>query len=261
MKGVQVSLIMLSLFVASQLLGLWVNIFYQEAGELPYGMEHSDFEKEQPVLALLIFIGIATTIFLLIIKFQLWKVWKAWFFVAVTATTSIFLYMFLEPVTALLIAGILAFIRLNEKDEYYANLLNLMMFASIGALFSTIFSLQAVIIFLLIISAYDFVSVFMTKHMVKIAKSNKDQGLFAGLIVNWRGSTLVLGGGDVALPLIFQGVVLASYGVAAAFFTIFGAVLGLAVLLFIGEKKKFYPAMPFITTGLLVGLWVSGMLV
>ena len=40
-------------------------------------------------------------------------------------------------------------------------------------------------------------------------------------------------------------------------FVIAGATLGLGYLLVRSEKKKFYPAMPFITAGILLGMIAS----
>lgn len=256
----RLALLMLSLFTLSQLVGFWVNSYYQDLGELPYGMQHSEFEKQNPVLSILTYIAIGTIAFLVIIKFKFWRAWKAWFFLAMTSTLAVFLYAFLDPWLAITAAGVLAFIRLFERDQHYANLTNLLMFSTLGALFSTIFNPFTITVFLLIISAYDFVSVFMTKHMVTIAKGTKRKKLFPGLVINWRGETLVLGGGDVALPIIFQAVILSSHGAVAAFFTIYGAIVGLGTLLYFGRKKKFYPAMPFITAGLLAGYWASTLL-
>jgi presenilin-like A22 family membrane protease len=42
-----------------------------------------------------------------------------------------------------------------------------------------------------------------------------------------------------------------------AVFVIAGATLGLSLLLSFSEKKRFYPAMPFITGGILLGLILS----
>ena len=53
---------------------------------------------------------------------------------------------------------------------------------------------------------------------------------------------------------------LKTLGLASAIFVILGATLGLAYLFFAAEKKKFYPAMPFITAGILVGILASYLL-
>ena len=70
-------------------------------------------------------------------------------------------------------------------------------------------------------------------------------------------SLAILGGGDVAFPLIFAGVVMKALSFTHAL--IIAAATTLASLfLFIGAKKqKFYPAMPFLTAGCLIGYALS----
>ncbi|MBU2503609.1 MAG: hypothetical protein KJ879_00960, partial [Nanoarchaeota archaeon] len=73
--------------------------------------------------------------------------------------------------------------------------------------------------------------------------------------------------GDVVFPIITAGVVLKTVsvslpfglkdftgGIGPALFVILGATLGLTYLFFFSEKKKFYPAMPFITAGIVIGM-------
>ena len=87
----------------------------------------------------------------------------------------------------------------------------------------------------------------------------------------------ILGGGDVVFPLITSGVMFSlkskfpegvpflpqfgfhniPVGIGPAIFVIAGATLGLALLFAFSEKKKFYPAMPFITAGIFLGLILS----
>ncbi len=84
----------------------------------------------------------------------------------------------------------------------------------------------------------------------------------------------ILGGGDIVFPIITSGVILnvarngkftgflsglakpllGIPGLFTALFVVFGATLGLTLLFLYSEKKKFYPAMPFITGGIFVGL-------
>ena len=66
----------------------------------------------------------------------------------------------------------------------------------------------------------------------------------------------MLGGGDIGFPLIFAGVILKEFGLKYSLIIPFFAMLGLAFLLWWGDEKKFYPAMPFITVGCFLGLAV-----
>lgn len=71
----------------------------------------------------------------------------------------------------------------------------------------------------------------------------------------------ILGGGDIGFPLIFAGVVMKDLmlkhsvviGFLESIIVIFAATAALAYLFWKGEKGKFYPAMPYLSIGCLVG--------
>src|SRR3989338_635631 len=76
----------------------------------------------------------------------------------------------------------------------------------------------------------------------------------------------ILGGGDIVFPIITAGVMLREFGFSTilgmqipvvSLFVILGATMGLSYLFFYAEKKKFYPAMPFITAGIFAGMILS----
>jgi presenilin-like A22 family membrane protease len=72
-----------------------------------------------------------------------------------------------------------------------------------------------------------------------------------------RVNVAILGGGDVVFPIITSGVMLKTLGLIPALCVVAGATVGLGLLFFFAEKKKFYPAMPFITAGIFVGMAVG----
>jgi presenilin-like A22 family membrane protease len=68
----------------------------------------------------------------------------------------------------------------------------------------------------------------------------------------------ILGGGDIAFPLIFAGVVLkysASYPLALI--VVLGSTTALALLFFFSKKGRYYPAMPFISLGCVCGYLIT----
>ncbi|MCK4669569.1 MAG: hypothetical protein KAT43_00075 [Nanoarchaeota archaeon] len=65
--------------------------------------------------------------------------------------------------------------------------------------------------------------------------------------------TAILGGGDMAFALIFTGVAMKSVGFTHALIIPIFTTAALAYILFKGRKDKFYPAMPFISAGCLIG--------
>ena len=84
---------------------------------------------------------------------------------------------------------------------------------------------------------------------LKIAKSPKKKAM--------RVSVAILGGGDIVFPIITAGVMLKTLGLLSAVFVILGAALGLGYLFFFAKKKKFYPAMPFISAGIFIAMLLS----
>jgi hypothetical protein len=64
----------------------------------------------------------------------------------------------------------------------------------------------------------------------------------------------ILGGGDVIFPIITAGIFLKAYGILPALIITLFATLSLTYLLLTAEKKKFYPAMPFLTIGIYLGM-------
>ena len=83
----------------------------------------------------------------------------------------------------------------------------------------------------------------------------------------------ILGGGDVVFPIIASGIMLRRFGFTsfnlfgaavqlpvASLLVVAGATLGLGFLLFMSQKKKFYPAMPYISAGILFAIGLSYLL-
>ena len=107
----------------------------------------------------------------------------------------------------------------------------------------------------------------LIRQRIKQAKTKKSKEKIKGnkIKINFA----ILGGGDVIFPLIAAGVLLKTVGFKtlsigllpiASLFVIIGATLGLISLLLLSEKKKFYPAMPFITLGIFAGLLAYNLL-
>ena len=68
--------------------------------------------------------------------------------------------------------------------------------------------------------------------------------------------TAILGGGDVAFPMIFAGAVMKTNGLFPIMIVLCSS-LALIILLLRGDRGKFYPAMPFMSAGCFVGLLLT----
>ena len=116
------------------------------------------------------------------------------------------------------------------------------------------------------------IAVWKTKHMIKLAKFQTKSRMFAGLLVPYQiphkiktkesqklepGRTAILGGGDMGFPLLFAGVVLKTSNFLNSFIIVLTTTLVLFLLFYFAEKKKFYPAMPFLSLGCLLGYLIT----
>ena len=196
---------------------------------------------------------------------------------------------------ALVIALPLAFIKIYKQNFIVHNFTELLIYPGIAAVFIPILNLKTIIFLLLVISVYDMWAVWKSGIMQKMAKYQIQKlNIFSGFFVPYvskkmkekikavkkmpkkkqekfknkkiKVNVAILGGGDIVFTLLAAGVMLKEYGFTtiagfniplASIFVIFGAALGLGYLFFRSEKKKFYPAMPFITTGIFLGMILS----
>ena len=232
---------------------------------------------------------IAVLLLFLLTKFDLSYVLKIWFFTVVVLALTITFISF-QPKTfkyallvAIVLAVILAFIKIFKRNILVHNITEVFIYPGIAVVFVSILNLWAIIILLILISIYDAWAVWHSGLMQKMVKYQiKRLKVFSGFLVPYMSKALrakmkkmkkaelkkkgvkvniaILGGGDIVFPLITAGVVMSSLGLQAAILTLVGATAGLSYLFFFGKKKKFYPAMPFITAGMFVGLALGWLL-
>jgi presenilin-like A22 family membrane protease len=155
-------------------------------------------------------------------------------------------------------------------------------------------SIIAIVALLIFISAYDIWAVNHSGIMQKMAKFQIDElKLFAGFFVPYmdkkqrdklrrikqkyrkkdskkaekeikdrkiKVSLAILGGGDVIFPIIAAGIFMKVLGLIPALLITAGASLSLLFLFTTARKGKFYPAMPFLTGGIFIGM-ILGLLI
>lgn len=253
----KVTFLLIILFFLAQLIGLGVVNNYLKEESLPYNIERPEIEEETSYIYLTVAIIIATLIALLLARLQALKLWKFWFFVSVTLTLLIAFGAFLPELIALLLALILALLKIFRRNEFIHNFTELFIYAGLAGLFVPILNLTSVIILLVIISLYDMVAVWKTKHMISMAKFQTKAKIFAGLHLTYsKGKEAILGGGDIGFPLMFAGVALKA-GFYHALLVIIFTTIALSLLFFFSRKNRFYPAMPFLTIGCFTGFLVS----
>jgi presenilin-like A22 family membrane protease len=153
-------------------------------------------------------------------------------------------------------------------------------------------NLPVIIIILILISIYDVWAVWHSGIMQKMAQYQMNEvGIFGGLIIPYASNAIknkikflkekykndipksiikksklkinlaILGGGDIFYPLIAAGIVMKTFGSIyfGLIISLFAA-LGLGYLFIFGKKHKPYPAMPYLTVGIYIGMLVAWLL-
>lgn len=220
--------------------------------ELPYGIERPEIKEKTSYIQIFFAIAIATALALILLKLQAFRLWKLWFFLSVFFTLLIAFNAFVNQIFALILALSFAIVKTFKNNMYVHNFSELFIYGGLAVIFVPIVNLVSIVVILFLISIYDYIAVWRTKHMIRLAKFQARMKLFAGLFVPYGNKSAILGGGDMGFPLLFAGVLFKTYGWVALISVLTSAV-ALAYLLVKSEKNKYYPAMPFITVGCLIG--------
>jgi len=175
--------------------------------------------------------------------------------------------------TTVLLTFFLIFLLVKTQSLLVHNFSFLLACSAFGAILGMRVTPQTVIFLFLVFSIYDFIAVFKTKHMVKIAKEMVFQKAILGIVVPQKisgfsssltevspgGKFLILGGGDIIFPLMFVAC-LVPFGIGKALLVGLFSVLGVVVgfLIFVLQKtRRPLPALPPIALFSIIGYMVS----
>jgi len=270
--SLHVTLLLAAMFFLAQLIGVLILDTYvttetiivdnvttttQTWAPLPYNLERPEFEEETSYIPLITVILAATGLALILIKFKAFTLWKLWFFLSVWFCLLVALKIFFGAPIAFLLAVLFAILKVFTPNIYTHNLTELFIYAGLAVVFVPILTIGSAAILLILIAIYDAIAVWKTKHMVSLAQFQSKLKLFAGFMIPYKNGkhTAILGGGDIGFPLLFTGAVMKLYGLSSIIISI-TVTLSLLALLFLAEKGRFYPAMPFLAAGCFVGYGV-----
>ncbi len=250
-------------------------------------------------------VAIGTVLVLLLAKFKQTKIWAVWYTLAIFICIATTLGVFIDSkMIVFAISAILSGIKVWKREGILANTIEILVYSAIAIIVSPLLNVFWAIILLLGISVYDFVAVRLSKHMVTLAEFQKGTKLFAGIQIGYNAQeskdeqskvkrsaktakrsdnglssnresknkdekehkTAILGGGDIAFPLILNATyfhyvlsitAIKSISVLICLIVVLFQTLALFFLFWISKKGKYYPAMPYLTFGSIVGLLAS----
>jgi len=268
------------------------NITIQK--QLPYGMQPPEIKPELSIISIAISMVIAIFLIFILMRFKAKFFIKLWFFIVVIlalglAINSLLMYFTsYSAYIAIVIALPLAIFKIYRRNMLVHNLTELLIYPGIAAVFVPILSQLTAIILLVAISIYDVWAVWHSGFMQKMAKYHINKlNIFPGFFLpnvdkktklkiqllrqkyknkipekvakksKLKINLAILGGGDVVFPIIFSGVVLLARGLIPALLITIFASIALFLLFIFARKGKFYPAMPFLTAGCLLGFLIG----
>jgi len=307
--NVKITIIILSMFLVTQFIGLYVVNYYspqkvvggqiidvQDPNDLPYGMGVPEVEETDYTpnfISIIIAFIIAISLLFLLTKIRARFFLRIWFLFVVVVALGISFVAIFEPIIPLFqgisIMALIAVLPLALSKIYSRNMLThnfteLFIYPGIAAIFVPLLNVIYLVALLVLISLYDAWAVWKSGIMQKMAKYQIDNlKIFSGFFVPYlskaqrkkvkqmrkskkksegKGKAMkvnvaILGGGDVIFPIIAAGVMLKTLGVWPAILVVVGALIGLGTLLLFSKKKKFYPAMPFISAGIFLAIGIS----
>lgn len=303
-----ITLILLSMFLVTQLIGLFVVQVYSPSTitnpitgkishtqvPLPFGLQESQNASTPTFSSLILSFALAFALIFILTKYKWKMIIRLWFFFVVILALAISLNAIFEHFSianasfiALLIATPLSFLKIFKPNLYLHNITELLIYPGIAAVFVPILTVYSIIILLILISIYDAWAVWKSGIMQKMAKFQMDElKIFGGFLLpsasqkvkaqiknlkikyknkempssvkkkKFKVNLAILGGGDVIFPIITAGVFMRAYGIIPAIFIIVGSLAGLLSIFLFSKKGKAYPAMPYITTGIFLGLLI-----
>src|SRR3990167_2833050 len=121
----KVTILLVGIFLITQIIGLAITNRYidhekiietgkVEFKQLPYNLERPEVKESTSFIWIIAAILIGTAIFLILIKYKIFKVWKLWFFLAVFSTMAIAFSAFLPQLIAAILAFVFSFLKIYK---------------------------------------------------------------------------------------------------------------------------------------------------
>jgi len=285
---------MLMMYLLAQVLGISVGVYLIQMSAVSPVFSEMKVEpmgENNPLNSLLfvVYVLVGSLLLLILLKFyrgiMLYRLME--FFVIFFASNIVFFVLFyivLNEDYAVLLALASSFLLALGKQikPELRNVAAIVSSAGVGAVFGFSLNFLPSIVFAILLSVYDYIAVFKTRHMITFAKEFSTKQLAFTLVskkpekkteeerktevryIPGRERRLELGTGDVVVPMMVAVSSYYPFGWCGPVVIVLSASVSLWMLMcYVSRKGKILPALPFLTSGMLVGtsvLWLSTIL-
>lgn len=198
------------------------------------------------------------------------------FLFSIGLSTLLLINTWIPNIFSFVLTFLLIFLWLKKPSVLAHDLVMVFSMAGAGSILGLRIEPEIVVALLLFFSIYDFIAVYKTGHMIKMAKEMIKKGAIIALIVPQKisdfkgevgevkpgGKYLILGGGDIVFPLLFCSSLI-SEGILSSLIVATFSVLGLlaSFLIFVTQKeRKPIPALPPIALFSIIGFLITKIL-
>ena len=260
-------------FVLAQLIGLFTaSVIIKDMKLNPYVQQFVITENVEDIFNAVYFFAyvlVGAAVFMAIIKFYKGQMlFKGLELIMISTSSSIVFYAASRLVYGFdlsMTVGIVGGLLFAVAKFFLPDLKNaaaILATAGVGVIFGISLGVLPVIIMLLLLSVYDYIAVFKTKHMVKMAevliKSDLAFTVSASIgkgkprfSEQGERNRIDLGTGDIVAPVMFEVSAL-NISPLASLFVFIGACIALVALMYFAMRKKVVlPALPPITLGMM----------
>jgi presenilin-like A22 family membrane protease len=200
------------IFIVVQIIGLFTAVYYSSIQDLRIALITDNPDDIINSIFIVVQILIVTGIILLIKRFSKKTGYLRIFeylalFVGITVVLDAILpYVFALYITvfSLMIKYLLEKYKLKYKKTiiWFNNSLLAIAIAGAGSIIGLSLGIIPVITFLILLSIYDIIAVFYTKHMITLAKTFSKSKMALIFYIPTKERLYQLGGGDLVIPLV-----------------------------------------------------------
>lgn len=201
------------------------------------------------------------------------KILRGLFLFSLGFSSLLLINAWIPDILALALVFFLLWLWLKKSSVLIHDLLMILAMAGAGSILGLRMDPKIVVLLLIVFSIYDFIAVYKTKHMVKIAQEMAKKGALIALMIPQKisdfsanlkqiepgGKFLILGGGDIVFPLLFCSSLI-SQGILRSLIVAAFSLLGLfaSFLIFVFQKQRRpLPALPPIALFSIIGFLIS----
>ncbi len=240
--------ILSAFYIITGIFALMISPHYAEAGVKAFENPSEVSNSIYYFLMIIVF----TVFILLLAKF---KGFLKIIFYSLIFLTYIYAFTPFLGITSIPISLLLLILLIKKRNWIIINISALLIASTITAIFGISFEPLPAIILLLALAVYDFVAVYKTGHMIKLADSVSELSVPILFVIPRKDKNAIMGVGDAVIPNILAvSAYFFNHCLTQGILTIIFGYIGLIFLMrYIERKGGAHAGLPFLNSGAILG--------